>query len=48
MYVFKKKMKMAMALFKKKKNRKKVVNPIIHPVFTRFAADDHDLSVVCK
>ena len=47
MYVFKKKMKMAMGLFKKK-NRKKVVNPIIHPVFTRFAADDHDLSVVCK
>ena len=31
-----------------KKNRKKVVNPIIHPVFTRFAADDHDLSVLCK
>ena len=47
MYVFLKKMKMAMALFKKR-NRKKVVNPIIHPVFTRFAADDHDLSVVCK
>lgn len=32
----------------KKKNRKKVVNPIIHSVFTRFAADDHDLSEVCN
>ena len=46
--MFKKKNENGNGAIKKKKNRKKVVNPIIHPVFTRFAADDHDLSVVCK